>query len=345
MEAAELRRASEAGRAVASGLGLPVDDVVLHNSDRSPETAKQYRYRFDRHVRDGVGALRVRELSASRLGRLVVQVQEPYGTAAAKSTRTVLSGMVGLAVRYDALDRNPVRDVSRIESDASPARALTADQAIELRTKIDANEKARGWDLPDFTDIMLATGLRIGEASAITWEALDLDAATVEVRGTVIRVTGKGLMIKPKPKSRSGFRTLELPAWAVAMLRRRQATSVPNTWGVVFTAPTGGLRDPSNTQADLRVVFAAAGFEWVTSHVYRKTVATLMDLAGLTARQAADQLGHAKVSMTQDNYFGRKVARTGAAAVLEVFGHAKAVDPNGGGKGGVDLEGDARSGL
>jgi hypothetical protein len=34
--------------------------------------------------------------------------------------------------------------------------------------------------------------------------------------------------------------------------------------------------------------------------------------AGLTARQAADQLGHAKVSMTQDNYFGRKVARTGA---------------------------------
>jgi hypothetical protein len=42
-------------------------------------------------------------------------------------------------------------------------------------------------------------------------------------------------------------------------------------------------------------------------------VATLMDHAGLTARQAADQLGHAKVSMAQDNYFGRKVVRTGAA--------------------------------
>jgi hypothetical protein len=54
-------------------------------------------------------------------------------------------------------------------------------------------------------------------------------------------------MIKPKPKSKSGFRTLELPGWAVAMLRRRQATSPPNQWGVVFTAPAGGLRDPSNT--------------------------------------------------------------------------------------------------
>ena len=87
-------------------------------------------------------------------------------------------------------------------------------------------------------------------------------------------------------------------------------------------------------QADLRVVFAAAGYGWVTSHVYRKTVATLMDEAGLSARKAADQLGHAKVSMTQDRYFGRKTARTGAAPLLEVFGGRMAIAPNNGGKAG-----------
>jgi integrase len=53
--------------------------------------------------------------------------------------------------------------------------------------------------------------------------------------------------------------------------------------------------------------------------VYRKTVATLTDAAGLSARQAADQLGHAKVSMTQDNYFARKVARAGTVEVLAIF--------------------------
>jgi integrase len=51
----------------------------------------------------------------------------------------------------------------------------------------------------------------------------------------------------------------------------------------------------------------------------RKTVATLMDAAGLRARAAADQLGHAKVSMTQDNYMGRRVASTGAARILEAI--------------------------
>ena len=60
-----------------------------------------------------------------------------------------------------------------------------------------------------------------------------------------------------------------------------------------------------------------------------------MDDARLSARQAADQLGHAKVSMMQDNYCGRKIARTGAAGLLEVFGDGTP-DTNPGGKPGTD---------
>jgi integrase len=179
------------------------------------------------------------------------------------------------------------------------------------------DQKAIDWDLVDFIDMMLASGLRIGEAAAVTRPALDLDAGTVEVRGTVIRIDGEGLIIKAKPKSKSGWRVVELPQWAVTMLRRRLAAgAADNEWEVVFTSPSGMLRDPSNTQADLRDVFDRAGYPDITSHTFRRTVATLMDEAGLSARAAADQLGHAKVSMTQDHYYGRRVAKTGAADVL-----------------------------
>ena len=73
----------------------------------------------------------------------------------------------------------------------------------------------------------------------------------------------------------------------------------------------------SNTQADLREAFARIGYPCVTSHTFRKTLGCLMDDAALSARAAADQLGHSKVSMTQDRYFGRKIRATGGAAVLE----------------------------
>jgi integrase len=55
----------------------------------------------------------------------------------------------------------------------------------------------------------------------------------------------------------------------------------------------------------------------VTSHSFRKTTATILDEAGLSSRLVADQLGHARPSMTQDVYLGRKQVSQRAAAALE----------------------------
>jgi integrase len=48
-------------------------------------------------------------------------------------------------------------------------------------------------DLPDLTRWTLATGLRIGEALAVAWSDVDLDAGTVEVDWKLIGITGEGL--------------------------------------------------------------------------------------------------------------------------------------------------------
>jgi integrase len=52
--------------------------------------------------------------------------------------------------------------------------------------------------------------------------------------------------------------------------------------------------------------------------VFRKTCATLLE-GELSARQIADQLGHAKVSMTQDNYryLGRRLTSRRTAQTLD----------------------------
>jgi integrase len=60
---------------------------------------------------------------------------------------------------------------------------------------------------------------------------------------------------------------------------------------VIFPRPLGRLRDPNNTSADPRKALDRAGFPWVTSHTFRRTIATRLDDAGLSARQIADHLG------------------------------------------------------
>jgi len=290
------------------------------DQDKSPGTLRGYRDRLDNQVLPGLGGLRICELTPGVISRHLRKVADVHGAAVAKMTRSVLSGMCKYAAAHDALDRNPVRDATSpaTSQPRKAPRALTVAEGRQLRAWLTYDDQAIARDLLDFVDMMMATGLRIGETAAITWDALELDKQTVEVRGTVIRITGKGLVLKPKPKSEAGYRTLDLPSWCVQMLRDRiPADSEPGD--VAFPAVLGGLRDPSNTQADLRDAFRVAGFGWVTSHVFRKTVATLMDEAGLSARAAADQLGHAKPSVTQDVYYGRKRASTGAATVLESF--------------------------
>jgi integrase len=55
-------------------------------------------------------------------------------------------------------------------------------------------------------------------------------------------------------------------------------------------------------------------------HTYRRTVATLMDQGGLSVRTIADQLGHSRISMTQDVYLGRRAVDESASAALEELG-------------------------
>lgn len=86
-------------------------------------------------------------------------------------------------------------------------------------------------------------------------------------------------MLKEKPKSTAGWRVIELPSWAVSLLRRRLEQKYDNRCDVVFPSVTGRLRDPSNSQGDLRASFDRAGYCTITSHTLRRTVATLMDEA------------------------------------------------------------------
>jgi integrase len=102
------------------------------------------------------------------------------------------------------------------------------------------------------------------------------------------------------------------------LLRRRLGDPAIATSKVVFPSPLGRVRDTSNTAADLRRVLDRAGFDWVSSHTLRETVATRLDDAGFSAGQIADHLGHAQPSMTQDVYLGRRAACPEVALVLEL---------------------------
>lgn len=296
------------------------------DGQRALNTPRLYRSALDNHVIPGLGRLRLHEATTPRLDAFLVGMRQHHGGAITKTTRTVLNGILGFAARQGAITGNPMRDVSRIATGSKRApRALTAVERDLWLAKMEDDVVASHRDLPDLTRWLLATGCRIGEALAVTFDELDVDAKTVEINWTVVRVKGAGLQ-RTSTKTAAGERTLRLPGWAVDMVIRRGERF---GWrGPLFPIPErrrgrqehrGVWRDPNNTSRDLREARDRAGFGWLSSHAFRRTVATVMDEAGLTAREIADQLGHARPSITQDVYLGRRAV--GDAAALEgMFG-------------------------
>lgn len=292
----------------------------------------------------GLGQLQVREVTVARLDAHLRDLADRHGVPTAQKVRTILSGMFKVAVRLGALSANPVREVGELSAGRKKrARSMDATALSHLLTDLRKSDtlcpvvlsdaqKAKGVrttskvgqvptvakfceqsDLADVVTLLAATGCRIGELLGIRWVDVDLEARTVAVSGKVVRLVGTGLVREDVTKTAAGERVLPLPRFAVVMLERRERRGP-----MLFESRAGTLRDPDTVQGQWRQVRSALGLDWVTSHTFRKSVATILDEEGLSARVAADQLGHAQVSMTQDVYLGRGRTHSAVADALDL---------------------------
>jgi integrase len=121
---------------------------------------------------------------------------------------------------------------------------------------------------------------------------------------------GEGLRIQANGKTATSTRTIERPADVVA----RQVAAESNEWDVVFSSPVVSSATRPNTSNDVSELTTDAGHGWATAHTFRHTVATLLALAGLSAREIANYLGHAPATTTQDVYMSRHTGLAPATA-------------------------------
>jgi integrase len=211
----------------------------------------------------------------------------------AKSARVVLSGMFGLAVRFGAANTNPVRDVGTIKMEPKSARALSPmssaasrmpcgpqvvlNPANKVTPRQTLSEYCSAANLADVVTMFAATGARISEVLGIRWQDIDFTAKTVAITGKLNRIPGQGMIRESFAKTEAGVRVLPLPAFAITMLMGRQVAALGNLHDVVFPSALGTLRDPSAVHKQWRTARSCLKLDWVTSHTFRKTLATLLD--------------------------------------------------------------------
>lgn len=296
----------------------------------------------------GLGGVRVREMQQTqRAEEFIRRIEKDNGPGAAKSVRATLSGMMSMAVRYGALDANPIRKTLPADTGGRrPARSLESRDAVEILRGISTStapcppirkgsdgrphqpryrvptvaEYCRRHDVVDVIWGFAGTGLRASELFGLLWEDFDPKKKTIKVTGKVIRVKGRGMVRITEENSKHIHREIALPTVLVDRLVLRQQTGRPNDLGLIYPSEAGTIMDPTNFNDQWRRVRKALGFDFefdITGHTFRKTLLTIGDDAGISAVALADHARHSAASMTQNTYLGRKRVRYEIAAAVD----------------------------
>lgn len=290
---------------------------LASKAGRAPRTVETYERAVRKVILPRIGDITVSEATPDRLQRFIDTIASEVGIGTAKTARAVLSGMMGLAARADAVRHNPVRELAPLEQKATGATPVPLDELAGILAKLREDQRARDLDLVDLVEFVAGTGVRISEACGLAWDDVDLSAGTATIRANAVRATGRGVIRQTHTKTDAGTRRIRLPGGVLGVLGDRRVRGGLNPHGLVFPTVLGNLRDPRNTARDWAQARARLGIGDYSFHSFRKTVATALDQAGLTARDIAEYLGHADPSLTMGTYMSKTVGGTRAADALD----------------------------
>ena len=253
----------------------------------------------------------LREITVRKVDRLLKELYKLSYNRAQKA-KVVLNLAFKLAVRWEALDRNPVAGVETLHQPAHQASALTLETVQIVRAVVAAWEQhpvGKPGPRPDgqvgaVIETMLGTSARIGEVLALRRCDVDLEAVppTVRIAGTIISLDDGPTYRQDHPKTNKSRRTVTLPAFAALALARRIARigDVEPDHLIFFTRNDTPITT-NNFRRTLRTVLKKSAAAGVTPHAFRRTVATTIDRAdGIDL--AAELLGHTSTEITRVHY-------------------------------------------
>jgi integrase/recombinase XerC len=215
-----------------------------------------------------------------------------YGSRHGLSRRSVARRLAALrgyfrhACREGWARRNPAQAVALPQRGRMLPQVLGADALAGLLDRTAEEEGFYARRLAALLEVTYGAGLRVGEATSLSWSDLDLHGASV-------RVFGKGDRERRVPLTGKAVSALE--AWRAEAARSCEATPA-----AVFTSRTGR---PLSVRQVQRIVTRAltriAERSGVSAHTLRHSFATHLLDRGADITAVKELLGHASLSTTQ----------------------------------------------
>jgi integrase len=204
------------------------------------------------------------------------------------------------------IPRNATESVKPPQPSREEMCPLTPEQA-KLLLKV-AHET--GDRLEALYVLAIHTGLRQGELLGLTWDDVDLEDGSLQVRRT-LTITKNGPLFT-SPKTTGSRRSVKLTSHAIEAVRHHlerqlgEIDRVGSLWsenGLIFASEMGESLNRHNlTRRSFKPLLKRAGLPQIRFHDLRHTCATLLLTRNVNPKIVSEMLGHSSIAITLDTY-------------------------------------------
>jgi integrase len=283
----------QAARVTINTLGLPW--LEAKRTSMKPSSFAPVETAWRLRVQPEWGKWEVADVRHTDVRRWVAKLSTQVGATVTIRTFGVLASILDDAVYDGRINVNPAR-VGKIglpRKTRGNHSYLSHQQVIEL---------ARQSGEHGLLVLVLAyTGIRWGEATALTCRNLDPVRGRLRIERNAVEVHGKIHVGTPKSHA---ARSVPVPRVLVEQLKLRTDRRPPEA--LIFPGHDGGymrrIRSDEWTNSWFKTALARAGLPTMTTHDLRHTAASLAVQSGANVKTIQRMLGHTSAAMTLDVY-------------------------------------------
>lgn len=251
---------------------------------------------FKDHILPAFGSMKVKDITplmCQNFANSQTQI-----SACAGERYNYFSKILDFAVKQGVIDRNPAALAEwprRRQPEAKRNRInYYTKEELELFLERAEDRLPHMWYV--FFRLLAYTGMRRGEALALTWNDLDEPASTISVTKTLTRGSS-GVYISPSPKTDRSNRTILIDRETLRLL-----LTLDRVGEYIFTNSKGTYITPSQPIRQMHKVVDGTDLRYISPHGLRHTHCSMLFSAGVSIPEVQDRLGHANVKTTIDVY-------------------------------------------
>ncbi len=305
------------------GLSLKDGNIILHDyyerwrerriksGQVKPSTIYANNRRYSR-IDKTLGHKKLAAIKKDDVYRLQASLVKDLSSKGTNDTIALLKSILKSAVDERIIPYNPadgVRSVKRTEEETAKNthRYLSGDEITAFF------EAAAGSIYKNLFLFLLLSGMRCGEASALTWADIDEKNNVIHITKSVTRISNKEFVIG-STKTQDSKRDIELTDELRNVLASQKIQQA-GLFGIravrdeqqIFTTLSGGLINQSNTCPVIANICKKAGkaghqIERFTPHAFRHTFITYELENGVPMNDIARQVGHTNTITLQKYY-------------------------------------------